>query len=84
MESSQYVVNAIVSIDNVEKDRDQHAISLIKESAERAENELDAHILNVISGSMTMTHKNKGQQFSHYLIIRKFLPTFVTLLSSHS
>ena len=67
MEFSQYVVDAIVSINNVEKDRDQHAISLIKESAIKADNELDAHILNVISGSMTMTHKNKGQQFSHSL-----------------
>ncbi len=61
---SQYVIEAIESVNYVEKDRDFNAVSLIRGAAEKAENEVDAHILNVISGSMTMTYSSKEQVFS--------------------
>ena len=38
MDFSQYVLNAIASIDYLEKDRDYNAVSLIKGAAENAEN----------------------------------------------
>lgn len=63
MEFSQYVTEAIASIDHVEKDRDYDAISLIKGAMENANNEADAHILHIISGSMTMTYNLKEQTF---------------------
>lgn len=63
MEFSQYVLETLTSIDYVVKDRDFNAVSLIKGAAEKASNEMDAHILNVISGSMTMSYKAKEQIF---------------------
>lgn len=68
MEFSQYVMEAIASVDYVAKDRDFNAVSLIKGAAEKAENETDSHVLDVISGSMTMTYKSKEQVFSPLFI----------------
>lgn len=64
MDFSQYVLNAIASIDYLEKDRDYNAVSLIKGAAENAENGQDSHILSTIAGSMTMKYKSKDQVFS--------------------
>ena len=68
MNFSQYVLNAIASIDYLEKDRDYNAVSLIKGAAENAENVQDSHILGIIAGSMTMKYKSRDQVFSSLYI----------------
>lgn len=68
MEFSQYVTEVIASIDHVEKDRDYDAVSQIKGAMKKADNEIDAHILSIISGSMTMTYNHKKQVFLPLLI----------------
>ena len=64
MEFSSYVREAIALIDYLEKDRDYNAVALIKGAAEKAGNDMDAHILNVIGGSMTMAYNKKNQVFT--------------------
>ena len=63
MEFSKYVREAIATVDYLEKDRDFHAISLIKGAAERAENESDSNIISIIAGAMTMRYSIKEQAF---------------------
>lgn len=64
MEFSQYVKDAVASVDYVKRDRDFNAISLIRGAAEKATTDLDTHILDVIAGSMTMAYKKKEQVFA--------------------
>lgn len=61
---SSYVREAIALIDYLEKDRDYNAVALITGAAEKAGNDMDAHILNVIGGSMTMAYNKKNQVFT--------------------
>ncbi len=65
MDFSQYVLNAIASIDYLEKDRDYNAQSLIKGATEKAEDGQDSHVLDVIAGSMSMIYKSEDQVFAH-------------------
>lgn len=78
MDFSQYVLEAIASIDYLEKDRDYQAESLIRGAAEKAENANDSHILGVIAGSMSMKYKSKEQVFLplfiEYGVGRSFAP----------
>lgn len=78
MDFSQYVLEAIASIDYLEKDRDFEAESLIRGAAEKAENANDSHVLGVIAGSMSMKYKSDEQVFSplfiEYGVGRSFAP----------
>lgn len=78
MEFSQYVKDAIKSVDYVDKDRDFHAVSLLRGAAENAENETDSHILSIIVGSMTMSYQSKEHSFAplyiEYGVGRSFAP----------
>ena len=67
---SEYVIEAIASVNYLEKDRDTHAVSLLKGAAEKAENEVDSHILDVISGCLTMTYRSKEQDFAPIYVER--------------
>lgn len=82
MEFSQYVLEAIASIDYLDKDRDYEAESLIRDAAQKAENANDSHILGVIAGSMSMKYKSKEQVFSplytEYGVGRAFGPEDLT------
>ena len=68
MELSQYVRNAIVGINFVEKDHDSRAISIIKEASVKAPNQHDAHILDIVGGSLSMTYKGREQVFAPILV----------------
>lgn len=78
MEFSQYVKDAIKSVDYVDKDRDFHAVSLLRGEAEIDENETDSHILSIIVGSMTMSYQSKEHSFAplyiDYGVGRSFAP----------
>ena len=63
MDFSQYVQDAIASIDYLERDRDFNAVSLIRGASEKADDQQDSHILAVIAGSMTMSYNFKDQVF---------------------
>lgn len=67
MEFSQYVLDAIATVNSFEKDDNFYAASLIKGAAEKADSEEDSHVLSIIGGAMTMTCRNKGQEFTHFL-----------------
>ena len=78
MEFSQYVLEAIASVDYLEKERDYQAESLIRGAAEKAESENDSRALNIVAGSMSMKYKSKEQVFSprfvEYGVGRSFAP----------
>ena len=67
MEFSQYVLDAIATVNSFEKDDNFYAASLIKGAAEEADSEEDSHVLSIIGGAMTMTCRNKGREFTHFL-----------------
>lgn len=64
MEFSQYVLNAIASLNSVKKKYDTHAVTLIREAADHAPNKMDSHILDVIGGSSTMEYVAKENVFA--------------------
>lgn len=67
MEFSQYVLDAIATVNSFEKDDNFYAASLIKGAAEKADSEEDSHVLSIIGGAMTMACRNKGREFTHFL-----------------
>ncbi len=67
MEFSQYIIDAITSIDYVEKNHDITAVSLIRKASENAPNNTDSHILDVIAGAATMQYKEKERSFGPHV-----------------
>lgn len=78
MDFSQYVKDALASIDYLEKDRDYQAESLIFGASEKAQTESDSYILRVIAGSISMKYNSKEQRFAsrfvEYGVRRSFGP----------
>lgn len=68
MKFSQYVTDALASIDYVAKDHDTNSVSLIREASDKAPSEAESHILDVIAGASTMCYKAKERTFGPLVI----------------
>ncbi len=63
MELSQFVVNAIKGLSQFSSRRYYTASTQLKSTAMDADNEQDAHILNLIAGTLTIRYQSKTQSF---------------------
>ena len=57
MKFSQYVLDAIRSVDCMSKNHDTASVALLREASEKAQSETDSHILDVVAGVATLSYK---------------------------
>lgn len=69
MNFSQYVLDAIASIDYVSKNHDSKSISDIFETSKKAPNETDSHILEIVAGTYSMYYNGEEYSFGPHIIV---------------
>ncbi len=68
MKFSQYVLDAIRSVDCMSKNHDTASVALLREASEKAQSETDSHILDVVAGVATLSYKKDKCTFSPLVI----------------
>lgn len=69
MNFSQYVLDAIASIEYISKNHDSKSISIIFEASKKAPNEKDSHILEIIAGAYSMYYNGEEYSFGPRIIM---------------
>lgn len=68
MEFSQYVLDAIKSVNCMSKNHDAASVAILREASEKAQSETDSHILDVVAGVATLSYKKDTCTFSPLVI----------------